>query len=75
MNFLIDAHLPKRMVVWLNAVGCNAVHALDLPDENRTTDEQINDVADREENGGWSSLKTPTSWIRTSFEAAQQSSS
>ena len=29
--------------------GCDAIHTLDLPDANRTTDEQINDVADREQ--------------------------
>ena len=49
MNFLVDAQLPRRMAAWLTAAGCDAVHTLDLPDGNRTTDEQINDVADREQ--------------------------
>jgi len=49
MNFLVDAQLPRRMTAWLGAAGCNALHTLDLPDANRTTDEQINDVADREQ--------------------------
>ena len=49
MNFLVDAQLPRRMTAWLTAVGCNAMHTLDLPDGNRTTDEQINDMADREQ--------------------------
>jgi predicted nuclease of predicted toxin-antitoxin system len=49
MNFLMDAQLPQRMIAWLTAAGCSAVHTLDLPDGNRTTDEQINDVADREQ--------------------------
>ena len=49
MNFLVDAQLPRRMTGWLVAAGCNAVHTLDLPDANRTTDEQIDDVADREQ--------------------------
>lgn len=31
----------------MTAAGCDAKHTLDLPDANRTTDEQINDVADR----------------------------
>jgi predicted nuclease of predicted toxin-antitoxin system len=31
------------------AVGCDSIHTLDLPDGNRTTDTQINDVADREQ--------------------------
>jgi predicted nuclease of predicted toxin-antitoxin system len=49
MNFLVDAQLPRRMTGWLAAAGCSAIHTLDLPDANRTTDEQINDVADREQ--------------------------
>jgi predicted nuclease of predicted toxin-antitoxin system len=49
MNFLVDAQLPRRMTAWLTAAGCNALHTLDLPDGNRTTDEQLNDVADREQ--------------------------
>jgi predicted nuclease of predicted toxin-antitoxin system len=49
MNFLVDAQLPRRMATWLAAAGCNAIHTLDLPDRNRTTDEQIKDVADREQ--------------------------
>jgi predicted nuclease of predicted toxin-antitoxin system len=49
MNFLIDAQLPRRMASWLTAAGCDAVHTLDLPDGNRTTDEQVIDVADREQ--------------------------
>jgi predicted nuclease of predicted toxin-antitoxin system len=48
MNFLIDAQLPRRMASWLAAAGCDAVHKLDLPDGNRTTDEQVINVADRE---------------------------
>jgi predicted nuclease of predicted toxin-antitoxin system len=47
MNFLVDAQLPRRMAAWLAAVGCDAIHTLDLPDGNRTTDEQINDAAAR----------------------------
>ena len=49
MNFLVDAQLPRRMTAWLVAAGCDALHTLDLPDGNRTTDAQINDVADREQ--------------------------
>lgn len=49
MKFLVDAQLPRQMVAWLFAAGCDAVHTLDLPDGNRTTDERINDIADREE--------------------------
>jgi predicted nuclease of predicted toxin-antitoxin system len=49
MNFLVDAQLPRRMIVWLTAAGCDAVHTLDLPDGNRTTDEQISELAEREQ--------------------------
>jgi len=49
MKFLVDAQLPRRMTVWLTAAGCDAIHTLDLPDANRTTDEQINGVANREQ--------------------------
>ena len=45
MKFLVDAQLPRRFTAWLTAGGCDAVHTLDLPDGNRTTDEQINDLA------------------------------
>ena len=48
MNFLVDAQLPRRVADWLIAAGCNAIHALDLPDGNRTTDRQLIDTADRE---------------------------
>ena len=46
MNFLIDAQLPRRAAGWLTAAGCDAVHTLDLPDGNRTTDAQLLDLAD-----------------------------
>lgn len=45
MNFLIDAQLPRRAAGWLIVAGCGAVHTLDLPDGNRTTDEQLLDLA------------------------------
>lgn len=48
MRFLVDAQLPRRMAAWLADAGCDAIHTLDLPDGNRTTDAQINDLADRE---------------------------
>ncbi len=49
MNFLVDAQLPRRMTAWLAAAGCDAIHTLDLPGANRTTDEQVNDIANREQ--------------------------
>jgi predicted nuclease of predicted toxin-antitoxin system len=49
MKFLIDAQLPRRMAGWLTSAGCDALHTLDLPDQNRTTDEQVIEFADREQ--------------------------
>lgn len=49
MKFLVDAQLPRRMTTRLVATGCDAIHTLDLPAANRTTDEQLNDLADREQ--------------------------
>jgi len=49
MKFLIDAQLPRRIAGWLGNAGCDAVHTLDLPSGNRTTDAQIVELADREQ--------------------------
>jgi predicted nuclease of predicted toxin-antitoxin system len=49
MRFLVDAQLPRRMAGWLAAAGCDAVHTLDLPDGNRTTDQKVIELADREQ--------------------------
>jgi predicted nuclease of predicted toxin-antitoxin system len=48
VNFLVDAQLPRRVAAWLTAAGCDAKHTLDLPDGNRSSDEQVNDVAELE---------------------------
>ena len=49
MKFLVGAQLPRRVAGWLASAGCDAVHTLDLPDGNRTTDQQVIDLADRED--------------------------
>jgi predicted nuclease of predicted toxin-antitoxin system len=49
VRFLVDAQLPRRVAGWLTAAGCDAVHTLDLPGRNRTTDQEVIDVADREQ--------------------------
>ena len=49
MRFLVDAQLPKRLVEWLNEAGHDAVHTLDLPRGNRTSDAELCDVALREQ--------------------------
>ena len=42
MNFLIDAHLPRRIVYRLREAGYDVLHTLDLPQGNRTPDQEIN---------------------------------
>jgi len=49
VNFVIDAQLPRRMTTWFAAAGCDALHTLDFPDGNRTTDEQLNEVAEQQQ--------------------------
>lgn len=46
MKFLIDAQLPARFARALAEAGHDAVHTLDLPDRNRTTDSTISHLAD-----------------------------
>lgn len=45
MKFLIDAHLPRRLVYLLRNAGHDAVHTRDLPLQNRTPDEVINRIS------------------------------
>lgn len=49
MNFLVDAHLPRRLAFRLREAGHDAVHTLDLPNKNRTTDNEINDISEQEQ--------------------------
>ena len=46
MKFLVDAQLPARLARFLITSGHDALHTLDLPDGNRTTDAQIAEIAD-----------------------------
>ena len=48
MKFLIDAHLPRRLTVLLGEAGHDAIHTLDLPNQNRTTDQELLAITDRE---------------------------
>jgi len=41
MKFLIDAQLPRRLIGWLTDAGHDALHTLDLPMKNRTTDSEV----------------------------------
>jgi len=49
MKFLIDAQLPKRFCIWIEAFGYETKHTLDLPEGNRTSDNNIIDIAECEE--------------------------
>ncbi|WP_058556662.1 DUF5615 family PIN-like protein [Thiohalocapsa sp. ML1] len=49
MRLIIDAQLPRRLARWLSARGHDALHTLDLPDANRTTDAAISDLACRDD--------------------------
>jgi predicted nuclease of predicted toxin-antitoxin system len=45
VRFLVDAHLPQRLARLLHGEGHDALHTLDLPDGNRTTDGVINAIS------------------------------
>lgn len=49
MKFLVDAQLPRRLAHWLVSSGHDAVHTLDLPQGNATTDLEICRVSIEEE--------------------------
>ena len=45
MKFLIDAQLPRRLARWLSTKGHDALHTMDLPAGNRTTDIEIGELS------------------------------
>jgi predicted nuclease of predicted toxin-antitoxin system len=45
MKFLVDAHLPPRRCAILSRHGHDALHTLDLPDGNTTSDGAINQIS------------------------------
>jgi predicted nuclease of predicted toxin-antitoxin system len=49
MRFLVDAQLPRRFCMWLSEAGYDAAHTLDLPRGNRTTDNEVLELAEREQ--------------------------
>lgn len=48
MKFVVDAQLPLKLAVALTAAGHDAVHTLNLPDKNRSSDTFISRIADSE---------------------------
>ena len=49
MKFLVDAQLPARLARDLTEEGHDALHTSQLPDGNRTTDEDIASLADADD--------------------------
>ena len=49
MKLLVDAQLPKRLANMLRAAGHDVVHTLELPDGNRTHDQEICDISLRDQ--------------------------
>lgn len=45
MKFLIDAQLPKKLVSLFLDLKQEAIHILDLPKQNTTQDEEINELS------------------------------
>ena len=41
MKFIVDAQLPGSLAEMLSSKGFDALHTLELPDKNRTSDEEI----------------------------------
>ncbi len=48
MRFLVDAQLPRRLATKLGTLGYDAIHTLDLPRGNRTSDRDIITTADQQ---------------------------
>jgi len=49
MRFIVDAQLPLRLKYWLNKKGHNAIHIIDLPNKQFTSDLEIIEIAETEE--------------------------
>ena len=49
MKFLVDAQLPRRIVRHLTLLGHDALHTLDLPQQNRTSDTELRTIAMQED--------------------------
>ncbi|MEM6844702.1 MAG: DUF5615 family PIN-like protein [Bacteroidota bacterium] len=45
MQFLVDAHLPMRLVFWLRERGHDVIHTRELPRKNETEDMDIIQLA------------------------------
>ena len=41
MKYVVDAQLPRKLAIWIQSKGIEAIHTLDLPDQNETEDLEI----------------------------------
>ena len=48
MKYIIDAQLPRQLILLLHNIGCDAIHARSLPKGNRASDTFISTYADRD---------------------------
>jgi predicted nuclease of predicted toxin-antitoxin system len=48
VKFIIDAQLPAKLAEALTSVGHDAVHTLNLPDKNRSSESNVARLADSE---------------------------
>jgi predicted nuclease of predicted toxin-antitoxin system len=49
MKFIVDAQLPRRLATLIQNAGHDAIHTLDLPQSNNTSDSNINMLSIDEE--------------------------
>ncbi len=49
MKFLVDAQLPVRLARFLKTSGYDTLHTKDLPQQNATSDTEINDITIEQE--------------------------
>ena len=49
MKFLVDAQLPRRLAQFLGSAQHHALHTLDLPDGNATSDSELSHICAREQ--------------------------
>ena len=49
MKFILDAQLPKKLALFFQYKGFDALHTLDLPSKNTTKDSEINTLSIKEQ--------------------------
>jgi predicted nuclease of predicted toxin-antitoxin system len=49
VKFIVDAHLPRSLVTDLQKAVHDALHTMDLPAQNRTSDDAISELSVRDQ--------------------------